>query len=927
MAKFSDSPYFILKTFFDNISTTRTSIKNAHLRGPNQIITTGGHGLDLYVKSDDIFSKIHAYNTDTYLDGNIFSFTFDVTRSDVTTDVFTDLSDAKVYIRKGSIFYDYVNSLSSLDNYINTEKYLQYFGKIYITSANTFSVIYVGMKDYVMKALPLNNRTDNLTVFLNTYFDEVHNEVYLRTKDLNSLTDAHDVPEEYLEQLSSTYNDTSNEDMDTDILRAYVSNIIYLLKRKGTYTDMHIIWKILTSNTMNTLTVLERWHNQDFTGIPIDEFTDVPHTYRYKEYNELPETCAGESWWRRLSNTSTYPYQVYSDDPQVWVIKHDLDSRHIFTQCYDEDYNMIVPDTITPIDSNNLQLTFGKPTLGFAFLHVPDNIYHQELSSDEWSVEHLPAGTWTETLQQLEYEDNSKFISDSISMVDDENYTVTLAENTTGYAIQVDPSYRHSQGSSSKTWTIDTSTLDKLAMLVQCYGTDGTILNPLNVRINIDTDDITVTFDDTMTGYAVVKDMLWGETATTFVYDTSATSLVLTPHYKVMMDLSCEALGDTYIIDETTVTNLIDKWELLRPVCKYAHYNTLLAPKTDFTGSYIPLYDYNLTDNKGGCNMRCCDEVTGPTSGSYVYKTLSNLPIWVASHNLGSEHIFTQCYDENLSQIIPVSIEPVNSNTTKITFAHSVSGYAFLSKSEYTHTESPAASAWNITYSPSGSDEYALVQFEDIDKNVFMPDEINMVDETNFTGTMAEAKTGYAIHVASDYTHSQSPASAIWTIYHGLDYQALSVQAYDSDNNMVMPISVHINNNNASITLTFIEAIAGHAAVKAVGQLNTMSLIMAEISYCKLGSSGGVSWDPVIENDIEDTSGAVTITDLIVSEDSNGYYIPIEYIDGDEDAKSITEAGIFNSSDEMKFYMYCDEVYKRTDVGFSMYFRINKIVS
>ena len=922
MAKFTDSPYFVLKNFFDNISTTRTSTDSAHLRGPNQIIVDGGHGIDLYVKSDDIFSKLHAYNTDTYLDGNIFEFTFDVDRSDITDDVFTELSSSEIYIRKGGIFYDYVNSLSSLDNFINTEKYLQYFGKIYITSTTTFNVIYAGMKDYVVNALPLNNRTDKLTEFLNTYFDEVHNEVYYRTKDLKSLTDAHDVPEEYLEQLSAIYNDTSNADMDTDILRAYLSNIIYLLKRKGTYTDLHIIWRILTSNTLNTLTVLERWHNQDFTGIPIDEFIDVPHTYRYKEYNELPETCAGEAWWRKLSYTATYPYQVYSDDPQVWIIKHDLNTRNVFIQCFDEDYNMIIPDTIIPIDVNDIQVTFGEPTMGYAFLSVSDTTYHQDTSASIWTVEHSPSGSWQETLQQLEYEDNSKFISDSVVITDGDTYVATMAESTTGYAIQVDPSYRHTESPASTVWNINHS-LDKLAVLVQCYDSTGTMLMPLSVEI-IDANNVTVTFASAVEGYAVIKDMVWGETATTYVYDSSVSRLVMTPHYKVMMDVSCEALNDSYIIDETTVTNLIDKWELLRPVCKYAHYHTLLAPITDFTGNYIPLYDYTLTDRKGECNMKCCDEVTAPATGSYVYKTLSNLPVWVIDHNLDSNHVLVQCYDKDLLQMIPTTIEPIDSNTTKVTFAYSVSGYAFLSKSEYTHTESPATTAWDITYSPSGSDEYALVQFEDIDGKVFIPDDITMIDADTFTGTMSEPVSGYAIYVESDYTHTQSPASALWTIYHGLDYQALSVQAYDSSDNMVMPISIQINNVNSTVVLTFDEAITGHAAIKGVGQLNSMSIIMAGVSYCKLGSSGGVTWDPITENDIEDSS-AVTITDLVVSEDSTGYYIPIEYTDNE--AKSITEAGIFNSSDELKFYMYCDEVYKKSDVGFNMYFRINKIVS
>lgn len=60
----------------------------------------------------------------------------------------------------------------------------------------------------------------------------------------------------------------------------------------------------------------------------------------------------------------------------------------------------------------------------------------------------------------------------------------------------------------------------------------------------------------------------------------------------------------------------------------------------------------------------------GAISGIRTFKATISVPtlVWTLNHNLGSEEVLIQCFDENKSVIIPDSMQIMNTNQVRITF-------------------------------------------------------------------------------------------------------------------------------------------------------------------------------------------------------------------------------------------------------------------
>ena len=60
---------------------------------------------------------------------------------------------------------------------------------------------------------------------------------------------------------------------------------------------------------------------------------------------------------------------------------------------------------------------------------------------------------------------------------------------------------------------------------------------------------------------------------------------ILSPHYRVEIDLTSEPLGDDYIINETFIDELIRYWEYTKPVSRFVNYTELVAPDAQIDGT------------------------------------------------------------------------------------------------------------------------------------------------------------------------------------------------------------------------------------------------------------------------------------------------------------------------------------------------------
>ena len=716
MSKFIDIPYFIMEDFIDVIKPYEYDYPTTgHLTGPKTGITAKyGFGLDLWIKDkqdDNIpaatdkygYYKIRGIPISGTPTDNIYQFHLETTNyrpSILTVDELALYAGYDVYfIKKEHQIREFINNTSEYEDYVNINKIFLYFGKLYPLSdgSGKFNIVCNNFNNNALKALPIGNRTTNLKQLFSLFFDKIYSKCYNLSKNTWSMVDPDEVPEKYLEYIYDIYDMNYLSDLDILDRRSYAAALPDLLKRKGTYSSLYIVFRSVIPFTSNYLNVYERWHDVSITENINDNFED-----------------------------------------------------HLYTS---------YPD-------------YGSATLS--------------------------AGAGAEYYES--------------------------------------------------------------------FGTYPDIA-----------------------------------------------SKVISPHYRTEIDLNNESYGNDYIFNEDLSDRLVAAWEEIRPVCKYAHYSLLLSPISDFTGSFIALYDTGAT-----VDTKCCKPIT-ILDDKVLYRREGASISWDVIHNLDSKNVVVQFFSLDLEQIIPSNIEYLTMNSIKVTFEYATSGLAVITLPDYTHTQSSGASAWSITHSLA--DNFPLIQIEDLTDSHFFPLNITSDDANNMTVTFIEDTTGYGIVASGEYTHTQSSASTLWTVEHNLDAYAVQVQCYNSSNELMYPATVTITTNNI-VTLTFFTAEAGHAVIKAISKSAfSMSSITGNISYAKVGTSGSNAWDAITNNDLESPVGTYTYTATLTSDDN--YYYVESNINTAEDM-DITEIGIFDTSDDIIFYTFNNLLFKKSTIDLKLWYRIER---
>lgn len=327
----------------------------------------GGGIMDLFVKEEDegyqpitvrydhtdgnefhfINSGVKEYepgeNITDIISGRRFLFTF---WDKVAVDTFNLFeNDREAYFRKDSLYHDFLRIYAKdmmldemgveldIRNYVNTDKLFSFFHRIYKSHDGTKArIIFDGMKDYVMRAVPEHQRTERFTELCNIFFDQLYQEIFDLLKNIWSLIDPMEVDDRYLGYLSSYYDmfDVDVEGATLLHVREFIRDMVWMIKRKGTYTEFYILWRILTA-TKNMLSVYERWHRKDVenfpdwpkgtisppctgtwpefpyywedsngtTNVPPSAYTDVLYVYRPEYESPTISGGAGEGWYRK----------------------------------------------------------------------------------------------------------------------------------------------------------------------------------------------------------------------------------------------------------------------------------------------------------------------------------------------------------------------------------------------------------------------------------------------------------------------------------------------------------------------------------------------------------------------------------------------------------------------------------------------------
>lgn len=970
MAKFSDTPYFILSNYFTdedndihkNLTSLDTNIPstiirnrivphNYHypssvsLRGAKSgIIAKYGFGVELYVKVEGTYYRIKATPISGTPIGNIFSFNYesDAYRfCELTIEDLIDNNGCEVYFKKDRQFNDYIDSNTDYTDYLNTNKLYYYIGKLYISATNRIDIVIDTFKDFVVNALPYNNRGSDkskvvidtangykydvynmlMARFLELYFDRVFSKNYNLLKNIWTLSDPAEVDFDYLYYISNMYDVNLLERITEKEQREYVSKLPDFLKRKGTYTSLFIIWKILTYNTLNYLNIYERWHDWDVIGSPLKYFDDYLYI-SYPSYNTLPPNeGAGAGYYYDAGVSLTY----FIEPSTEWKVTHGYNEQFIFTEFINDNEQVIIPDSIYFTDSNNLVATFDTAVTGKVVTMTTDNNayryqFDQRTPLATWHINHNLGVKYP--MAQVSSTDYS-IVPNRIIFDDINNLSVYFDNPIDGSAvIGIDNQlYTYSTSAASSSWIVEHD-LNTKYPIVQVV-VDDMVEVPDEITF-LDKNSLLITFSYEASGNAIVFDNTEIIEYPTYSKEVSG-GLCLSPHYKVEMDLSREPLGTNFIINEDLITILISNFEKFRPVSRFSHYYELIAPITDFTGKNIPLYTGNYA---AAMYSKCYQPILSSIEGNLVYASFSNSLAWIIKHDLNSTNIITQCFTLGQVMFEPKSIENIDANRIKITFATPTAGFAYLTVSEFTLEQASDAIQWTVTHGlnfDGDAEKWNIVQTDDVDRFKFLPLSIVADSQTEYLVNLAYSDSGFAYTATRFDTdlsrYVRDSASTTWNIYHGLNANAIQAQFYDEDGYIVYPKTFTIDNAN-SCTVVFGSSITGTAIIRKIGISPTdMTGIINNVTYAEVGyGTSGRKWNPESNHGMEKSYGQYPIVRR--KSDNEFFYFEIN-VDDDRDM-NIYEIGLFDINNNIVFYTYCDLIFKPDNVTFTIWYRVKK---
>jgi hypothetical protein len=432
---------------------------------------------------------------------------------------------------------------------------------------------------------------------------------------------------------------------------------------------------------------------------------------------------------------------------------------------------------------------------------------------------------------------------------------------------------------------------------------------------------------------------------------------------KIEVDLSSEPLGEDYIIDADSANELLRYWDYIKPVSKYVHYHMLLSPlgKIDESGESVSLYDPSLTaicDTRftGSTTVTAASAAPPPTyvlpyddlyDYTEIYSTDTSYSTWTINHSLLTPELIIQTYDSNGNIIYPQSTDYINKDTLKVDWFGAVRGTAYLAGQKRegnlgTAFYSDGASAtWNITHtdSPSGIlyQVYSGItepapsgwRFHDIDRLV--PDTAVSVDATTLSLIFSESVSGAAFIRNADYLHKQLSLASTWNINHKMDIAGAIVQCWDHAWNRIYPENIQKISSNEH-RATFSEVVSGYATLIAFErdftegdvELPTVATADQPIGYWKIGTGASDTFNPLTSNDLNSWSVSGDLSSFTNTASGIGGHHVIEFSVPKEGEQTLNELGVFDPRFNMLYYTRCSSLYKPDNVQLDVVYRITK---
>lgn len=663
MAKFSDIPWFILEDYFNEVAEVNdysgpvpeyTSANNDGamlFRNQSAIVVKSYSILNFYAKNEDstykeMRVKIQSgwdaeYNKIITKKSSLIDaspsevikrivqeygyerITYDAISIDSGESVLEQGDD--IYIRKDEHFFEWFeDNIEQYNRFFNHEKLFSFIGSGYQNNNQEIKIWYYSLKDWMKDALPQNNRNYNLDTFIDLIYDRIYSKIYNNQKDLMTLIDPREINVEFLDDLF-TYYDVPPMDLEVDLYkkRVFVDNLVYWLKKKGTYASLYIIWRIFGAPSGNLFTTYDRWHPA-LSGIPYEQFEDWPYVNYYKDGELYPVTYNVEL--TGSPGSTDFSIDDYNYRPESLYM---LNSPKAFFDNPSLDYGFdgTVLSTHYKVE---FDLNHGPMQNGMVLSkNMMNDLYkYWEFTRPVTRVAHYHAYITTDmTWQDQKFE---RYRDPNL----DGAYIITYNEITTVLPKAAN-AYIHLQLSENTSWLVNHN-LGTEDIVIHAYNVDYKRIYPSSIQIN-DPYSVRVYFDDvSVAGFALVKKSDYSEEINT-----------IQNSYTINHDLG--VFG--YTISQ--------------------YYNLENKVYKPLSIEYLDGNSIEVEDFIGKTTMMRADR---------VYTQVNPSDEWVINHSLNANGVMVEVYDENNQVIVPESIELLDSKNCRITFDSAIIGKAVFKK-------------------------------------------------------------------------------------------------------------------------------------------------------------------------------------------------------------------------------------------------------
>lgn len=496
------------------------------------------HGPNVYIPSDTISGIISGGYFDEVDSVYKVSYKFIQYDNDLE-DTFNILDNgSEVYFRKDSTYHDWVKSGAGnyyastwsddikIRNYFNYDTQFSYFGNIYKTRDGEYCTIkFNGMKDFAINSIPIHQRSPKFTEFLITYFDRVYQENYNLLKNVFTLIDPYEIDIKYLGYLSQNFNMfdvpvTTND----EISREFIANMPWLLKRKGTYSELYVIWRVLAATT-NRLNVYEKWHDKNLTGtVPVSAYEEYIYVDKpeYSDIHTHPTDGAGKGWYEGsypcsideyvdINKVLSTQYRIEMDINNKPLSNTEIFSKEVWSNLYKyweylrpinrvADYRILFSPR-TNLSGFNFSL-YDKSTIAHCYSKSIADSTLLEQGADIHTNIVVPSDTWVfshnlnspNVIVQVIDENMIGITPKNIERVDSNNIIISFDTPVLGYALLKEADvYTTSNGETH--WSI-THLRNKKEVVIQ-YRTANDYINGVEtVLIDVDTAEATSNDDN-----------------------------------------------------------------------------------------------------------------------------------------------------------------------------------------------------------------------------------------------------------------------------------------------------------------------------------------------------------------------------------------------------------------------------------------------